>query len=95
MTKTLKVTLSTPDVAKSGGMTGKWTMIYDQGFQISIGGNTYFAFSQYDISKAAVGSDDEKVTKAACLPRGYDACLVGADENVQVSLDLPWMVFQG
>ena len=47
----LKIELSYPDVAKDEeGNTGFWTLIYNQGFEVVIGGRKYFAFSKYKVS---------------------------------------------
>ena len=43
------VTLSAPNVAKtSAGEVGTWTMVYDEGFEVKIGGQTLFAFFAYE-----------------------------------------------
>ncbi|KAL0486560.1 dipeptidyl peptidase [Acrasis kona] len=42
------VTLSTPTLAKDeSGNEGNWHNVYDQGFELVIGGNKYFAFFEY------------------------------------------------
>ena len=44
-----QITLSYPNIAVDGdGNTGTWTMIYNQGFEVIIGGRSYFAFSYYE-----------------------------------------------
>jgi len=44
-----KVTLSDPNLATADdGSTGSWTMVYDEGFELALGDNTYFAFSKFD-----------------------------------------------
>jgi cathepsin C len=49
--KQIQVHLSSPNVAKTtiGGKehTGTWTMIYDEGFEVNVGGTKFFAFSKY------------------------------------------------
>merc|ERR1719262_1324527 len=48
-TTTKKVTLSDPDTATSeDGAVGMWTMIYDEGFEVAVGGQTFFAFSKFE-----------------------------------------------
>lgn len=45
----VQITLYFPDVAvDKSGNTGFWTMIYNQGFEVVIGGRKYFAFSYYE-----------------------------------------------
>lgn len=49
-TTTMHVTLASPNRATSGsGGQGKWTMIYDEGFEINVDGLTLFAFSKFDL----------------------------------------------
>lgn len=46
---TKRVTLSDPDTANSdSGETGSWTMIYDEGFEVVLGDQVFFAFSKFD-----------------------------------------------
>ena len=48
ITSKVMVTLTYPDVAKDmDGNTGFWTIIYNQGFEVVLGGRKYFAFSNY------------------------------------------------
>ncbi|XP_052764132.1 dipeptidyl peptidase 1-like [Mya arenaria] len=48
-TRTLKVTLDFPNFAiDEFGNTGTWTLIYNQGFEVTLGGRKYFAFSFYE-----------------------------------------------
>lgn len=45
---TYKVTLASPNTATdAAGNKGTWTMIYDEGFEVQIGGRSFFAFSKY------------------------------------------------
>lgn len=44
---TLTVDLERDDVVKSNGKEGKWTMVYDEGFEINFSNVKYFAFSKY------------------------------------------------
>jgi len=47
-TNTLRVSLQDPDVASGAdGLTGMWTMIYDEGFEVAIGDQVFFAFSKF------------------------------------------------
>ena len=53
----LQVELLFPDVAvDENGITGFWTLIYNQGFEVEIGGKKYFAFSAYEKSDESVVS---------------------------------------
>lgn len=54
---TIKLTLDFPDFAMDEyGNTGYWTMIYNQGFEIVVGGKKYFAFSKYKVDGPTVES---------------------------------------
>jgi cathepsin C len=45
----LRVSLTDPDAATTEeGGTGTWTMIYDEGFEVAVGDQVYFAFSKFD-----------------------------------------------
>eukprot|EP00929_Paragymnodinium_shiwhaense_P094544 TRINITY_DN5514_c0_g1_i1.p1 TRINITY_DN5514_c0_g1~~TRINITY_DN5514_c0_g1_i1.p1 ORF type:complete len:602 (+),score=161.76 TRINITY_DN5514_c0_g1_i1:117-1808(+) len=47
---TERFTLSDPDVATAqDGSEGTWTMIYDEGFEVSVGDRVFFAFSKFDL----------------------------------------------
>jgi len=47
-TNTFRVSLRDPDVASTAdGLTGMWTMIYDEGFEVAIGDQVFFAFSKF------------------------------------------------
>ncbi len=47
--KSIKLSLSAPNVAKDeNGNVGVWTNIYDQGFEVAIAGNKYYAFFSYE-----------------------------------------------
>lgn len=45
---TKRVTLSDPNTASSDGDTGTWTMIYDEGFEVALSDQVFFAFSKFD-----------------------------------------------
>jgi len=48
-TNTFRVSLRDPDVASTAdGLTGMWTMIYDEGFEVAIGDQVFFAFSKFN-----------------------------------------------
>jgi cathepsin C len=43
----MTVVLSNPNVAKTKGQTGTWTMVYDEGFEVKIDRRVFFAFSNF------------------------------------------------
>jgi len=49
-TQSMRLSLQDPSTAisKDGAQTGTWTMIYDEGFEVAIGGQVFFAFSYFD-----------------------------------------------
>jgi len=48
-----RMTLKDPNtVAAEDGSSGTWTMIYDEGFEVAVGGATYFAFSKFSFTDA-------------------------------------------
>eukprot|EP00929_Paragymnodinium_shiwhaense_P000518 TRINITY_DN10075_c0_g1_i2.p1 TRINITY_DN10075_c0_g1~~TRINITY_DN10075_c0_g1_i2.p1 ORF type:complete len:531 (+),score=172.41 TRINITY_DN10075_c0_g1_i2:63-1655(+) len=47
----MAVFLSNPNVAKAKGKTGSWTMIYDEGFEVRVGEQVFFAFSNYTLDQ--------------------------------------------
>jgi cathepsin C len=48
-TSTVRFTLKEPATAVAeDGTTGMWTMIYDEGFEVAVGDQTFFAFSDFD-----------------------------------------------
>jgi len=52
------VLLSDPNIAEVQGQKGSWTMVYDEGFEVTAGGRFYFAFSNFTFEK-----DDASLTK--------------------------------
>eukprot|EP00299_Pterocystis_sp_00344_P014617 c7250_g1_i1.p1 GENE.c7250_g1_i1~~c7250_g1_i1.p1 ORF type:complete len:697 (+),score=151.41 c7250_g1_i1:54-2093(+) len=55
--RVIEVDLQEPSVVTmSDGQRGHWTMIYDEGFEIVIGGFKYFAFSHYHSSPTDLGT---------------------------------------
>jgi len=54
---TVKFTLEDPaTVTSADGNRGTWTMIYDEGFEVAIGGKVFFAFSNFDFVEDDQGS---------------------------------------
>jgi hypothetical protein len=45
----------------SGKYMGKWTMVYDEGFEIDLDDTNFFAFSKYSINdgRTPKNTDDE------------------------------------
>ncbi len=57
-------------MANEGEYAGKWTMVYDEGFEIRIANSVFFAFSKYknignlvNISYQNPKDDDDEQTK--------------------------------
>jgi len=49
----LMVTLQNPNIAMSArDSQGSWTMIYDEGFEVNVGGLNFFAFSNFTFEEA-------------------------------------------
>jgi len=66
--KTIRVTLKSPNLIEAeDGSKGTWSMVYDQGFLMDLGGRRYFAFSKYQVDKALVGSEDPDVLSQTSL----------------------------
>jgi hypothetical protein len=58
---TYKVSLTEPNVATDeNGTKGIWTMIYDEGFEVIIGGKRFFAFNKY-VPNAGTSLSSDKV----------------------------------
>ena len=52
-TEPYEITLTDPDVVTdSAGRRGFWTMVYDEGYEVQIGGRSFFAFSRFHPSRA-------------------------------------------
>ena len=52
-TEAYEITLTDPDVVTdSSGRRGFWTMVYDEGYEVQIGGRSFFAFSRFHPSRA-------------------------------------------
>jgi len=49
----MKLTLSSPSVVSSGRKKGTWTMVYDEGFEVNVDGQSFFAFSNFSYEKNA------------------------------------------
>eukprot|EP00429_Kryptoperidinium_foliaceum_P054682 CAMPEP_0176085440 /NCGR_PEP_ID=MMETSP0120_2-20121206/42761_1 /TAXON_ID=160619 /ORGANISM="Kryptoperidinium foliaceum, Strain CCMP 1326" /LENGTH=600 /DNA_ID=CAMNT_0017419255 /DNA_START=24 /DNA_END=1825 /DNA_ORIENTATION=+ len=56
-TQTMLLSLQDPStaIANDGAQSGTWTMIYDEGFEVSIGDQVFFAFSYFDWATDAAG----------------------------------------
>jgi len=40
-------------------VVGRWTMVYDEGFEMVINGTSYFAFSKYSYEGNSQPKDDD------------------------------------
>eukprot|EP00742_Colponemidia_sp_Colp-10_P000741 GILJ01000804.1.p1 GENE.GILJ01000804.1~~GILJ01000804.1.p1 ORF type:complete len:559 (+),score=64.67 GILJ01000804.1:63-1679(+) len=60
LAKTVKVSLVVPNVAQDdAGNMGSWTMVYDEGFEVVIDGQKFFAFSKYTTTTNQVPKDTD------------------------------------
>ena len=51
-TEAYEITLTDPDVVTdNAGRRGFWTMVYDEGYEVQIGGRSFFAFSRFHPSR--------------------------------------------
>ena len=53
--KEIVISLKDPNVAESDAQHGTWTMIYDEGFEVSIGNHNFFAFSNFSFATDSDG----------------------------------------
>jgi len=76
-TRSLRLSLQDPSsvVSADGSQQGTWTMIYDEGFEVAIGGQVFVAFSYFDFAKDTNG---QKTNVSHC-----DATQVGWYHNVE------------
>lgn len=42
-----------------GSQVGKWTMVYDEGFEVKLRDHNFFAFSAYKIEKYSTPKNDD------------------------------------
>ena len=62
----VKIQLKYPDVAVDEfGNLGSWTMVYNQGFEVTVAGRTYFGFSDYDVQGATIVSYCDRTRKSS------------------------------
>lgn len=72
--KVVKVSLQEPNIAVDAeGNRGTWTMIYDEGFEVQVGGRVYFAYSRYTPNKGTSLASD----KVAGYTSHCDETMVG------------------
>jgi cathepsin C len=85
---TRKMTLNQPStVAAEDGSSGTWTMIYDEGFEVALGSEVFFAFSKFSFTDA-----DRKFNVSHCgetqigwyrdTSRNHWGCYVGKKAGV-------------
>jgi len=59
----ITITLTQPNIVtavdSSGTSQGTWTMVYDEGFEVNVGGHSYFAFMLYKPRKDTALSSEE------------------------------------
>lgn len=51
VSKSMTMNLKTPNVVDAEGKKGTWTMIYDEGFEVKLGDQSFFAFSNFTFEK--------------------------------------------
>jgi|Transcript_112411 cathepsin C len=62
-----RIILSEPNVAKSSsGAIGTYTMVYDEGFELQIDGQVYFAFSKFDLAGKGETNTTENAKRSHC-----------------------------
>mmetsp|Transcript_111078 Transcript_111078/g.175081 ORF Transcript_111078/g.175081 Transcript_111078/m.175081 type:complete len:554 (-) Transcript_111078:88-1749(-) len=62
-----RITLLEPNIAKSStGSTGTYTMVYDEGFEVQIDGQIYFAFSKFDLAGKGQTNTTENAKRSHC-----------------------------
>jgi len=89
-TGSFTVTLSEPNVATdASGNTGTWTLVYDEGIMIELGGNKYFSYFEYEKKSDgtstsfcgySLGWMHEIVPGAASQPTQWQ-CIAGTAAN--------------
>mmetsp|Transcript_15155 Transcript_15155/g.23949 ORF Transcript_15155/g.23949 Transcript_15155/m.23949 type:complete len:528 (+) Transcript_15155:1-1584(+) len=47
----MALSLKSPNLVEASGKKGTWTMIYDEGFEVKVGDQTFFAFSNFTFEK--------------------------------------------
>jgi len=58
----LMVKLLDPNVAKTADSTGHWTMVYDEGFEVTVNGKVFFSFSNFTFETNANGKGKHNVS---------------------------------
>merc|ERR1719265_2038864 len=49
----MELKLKSPNLVETEGKKGTWTMIYDEGFEVKVGEQSFFAFSNFTFEKDA------------------------------------------
>eukprot|EP00300_Choanocystis_sp_HF-7_P033151 c45446_g1_i1.p1 GENE.c45446_g1_i1~~c45446_g1_i1.p1 ORF type:complete len:551 (+),score=128.79 c45446_g1_i1:41-1654(+) len=79
-------------IARTKTEQGKWTMIYDEGFETTLGNRKYFAFSRYDYHQNSAVSDCSRTLPGTYHTKGIGGnggwgCFI-AKRSISGNLDL-------
>merc|ERR1719238_1533691 len=74
----MKVTLSNPNLVVANGKKGTWTMIYDEGFEVNVDGQSFFAFSNFTYEKNPAHPSEKPHNVSHC-----DQTMVGWYRNAK------------
>jgi cathepsin C len=67
-----RVELKAPNVATTKeDQHGSWTMVYDEGFEVTVGGRNFFAFSNFTFEKDPVTNTSHNVTHCGYTQVGW------------------------
>jgi len=89
-----KMTLKDPSTASAeDGSTGTWTMIYDEGFEVAVGSNVFFAFSKFSFTDAdrqhnISHCDQTQIGWYRDTKRNHWGCYIGKKVGAVVAEDI-------
>lgn len=94
---TVSMTLEDPSTVRASGGLGSWTMVYDEGFEVRVGGRKYLAFNMFDSSKQANGDIDKYVSDCSRTQVGWYkdeeagtwGCFVASKRDLKAEPDSP------